>query len=186
MKKKIFKRIDIGKMVVFVLLFVIFGMWMTVLAQMSMDGYEGNLEDNFNIYTPDLESTINTDVTSNQDISDPLRQWAYHVVNAQGESENKLDGIIDVDNEITDHSTAKAETMQLIKRGVNYALGLASLVALVFLLYHGFLMVTAAGDDGQYKKGLKGLKTAMIALFGMGLSWFIVSMIFWLIDTITG
>jgi len=27
-------------------------------------------------------------------------------------------------------------------------------VALVYLLYHGFLIVTAAGDDTQYKKGL--------------------------------
>jgi hypothetical protein len=30
-----------------------------------------------------------------------------------------------------------------------------SLVALIYLLFHGFIMVTAAGDEAKYKKGLK-------------------------------
>jgi hypothetical protein len=58
------------------------------------------------------------------------------------------------------------------------------LVALIYLIYHGFLIVTAAGDDTQYKKGLKGIKFAAIAMVGVGASWLIVSGIFRLIALI--
>ena len=58
------------------------------------------------------------------------------------------------------------------------------MVALVYLIYHGFIMLTAAGDDAQYKKGLKGIKFAAIAIVGIGLSRLIVSGIFRLIDLI--
>ena len=51
----------------------------------------------------------------------------------------------------------------------------------MYLIYHGFLMVTATGDDTQYKKGIKGIKFAAIAIAGIGASWLIVSAIFRLI-----
>ena len=59
-----------------------------------------------------------------------------------------------------------------------------ALVALVYLIYHGFLIMTAAGDDTQYKKGLAGIKYAAIAIAGIGASWLVVSGIFWLIALI--
>lgn len=40
------------------------------------------------------------------------------------------------------------------------------------------------GDDAQYKKGLKGLKFAGIAIAGIGSSWLIVNFIFWLLALI--
>ena len=61
---------------------------------------------------------------------------------------------------------------------------MVGLVALVYLIYHGFLILTAAGDETQYKKGLKGIKFAAIAMVGIGASWLIVSAIFWLIALI--
>jgi hypothetical protein len=39
-----------------------------------------------------------------------------------------------------------------------------ALVALVVLLWGGFQMVTAAGDDAKYKKGFKILQQAAIGL----------------------
>jgi hypothetical protein len=42
-------------------------------------------------------------------------------------------------------------------------------------------MVTAAGDDGKYKKGFKILQQAAVWLAIIGLSWIIVSFIFFLI-----
>lgn len=148
----------------------------------DMDNYEQNIS---NIYNKELDTTLNTDINNQKKIKDPLRQGAYHIVNSQWDKKNKLGNIINNENEITTHGRAKSETLTLIKKGVNYVLSLTSLVALIFLIYHGFLMVTAAGDDWQYKKGMKWLKTAGIALFGMWLSWFIISFIFWLIDNIT-
>ncbi|MBQ9553708.1 hypothetical protein IJU97_01770 [bacterium] len=42
-------------------------------------------------------------------------------------------------------------------------------------------MVTAAGDDGKYKKGFTILKQAGIGLTIIILSWIIVSAIFWVV-----
>ena len=42
--------------------------------------------------------------------------------------------------------------MDVIRTFLNWVLGILSLVALVVLLYGGFNMVTAAGDDAKYKK----------------------------------
>lgn len=63
-----------------------------------------------------------------------------------------MGNIIGGNNEIGDHMTAQNQTFQIINNFINYALGLLALIALVYLLYHGFLMVTAAGDDEQYTK----------------------------------
>jgi len=74
--------------------------------------------------------------------------------------------------------------MDVIKKIINYALWMLSLVALIYLIYHGFLILTAAGEEEQYKKGLKGIKYAAIAIVGIGASRLIVSFIFWLINLI--
>lgn len=72
-----------------------------------------------------------------------------------------------------------------IKSFINWMLGLLSLIALVVLLYGGFQMVTAAGDDAKYKSGFTILKQAGIGLAVIWLSWFVVSIIFWIIWWIT-
>lgn len=58
------------------------------------------------------------------------------------------------------------------------------MVALIYLMYHGVLILTAAGDEERFNTGLQGIKYAAIALAGIGLSWFIISLIFYLIDFI--
>ena len=90
-----------------------------------------------------------------------------------------------VDNQITDHNTAKNQTLQIVKNILNYVLGLLGLIALIYLIYNGFLILTAGGDDAQYKKGIQSLQYALIALAGIGASWLIVSLIFRLIDQFT-
>jgi len=76
--------------------------------------------------------------------------------------------------------------IDVIKSFINWVLGLLSLIALVILLYGWFKMVTAAGDEGKYKEGFKILKQAGIWLAVIGLSWFVVSIIFWIIWGVTG
>jgi hypothetical protein len=49
---------------------------------------------------------------------------------------------------------------------------------LVIVLRGGFKMVTAAGDEGKFKEWFKILKQAGIGLAVIGLSWFVVSIIF--------
>ena len=72
-----------------------------------------------------------------------------------------------------------------VKTGINWLLGMLALVALVILIWGGFQMVTAAGDDAKYKKGFKILEQAGIGLVFIGVSWLVVSVIFWLIGLVT-
>ncbi|MDR0281883.1 MAG: hypothetical protein LBI53_00740 [Candidatus Peribacteria bacterium] len=47
-----------------------------------------------------------------------------------------------------------------MKKTINWLLGLLATIALVLCLYAGFLVVTAAGNDANQKKGMTILKQA--------------------------
>lgn len=141
------------------------------LAQFEVPG-------NPTIYTQDQ-----TQVVTAEGISNPIREWAFKVINAEDTNPlNKVGWLVSADTKIETHTTAKLETLAIIRNIVNYALGLVSLVALIYLIYHGVLVLTAAGDEAQYKKWLKGIQFATIAMGGIGLSRLIVSFIFYVID----
>jgi len=72
-----------------------------------------------------------------------------------------------------------------IQTFVNRVLGILGLIALIVLLYGGFQMVTAAGDEEKYATGFKILKQAGIGLAFIGLAWFVVSIIFFLLNLVT-
>jgi len=135
---------------------------------------------------PDSQNYILTEqedsVLVSDDINDPLRDGAYTIIQS-GDSANALD-VVSADEKITNYQNAQTKTINVIKSIINYALWMLGLVALVYLIYHGFLILTASGDDTQYKKGLKGIKFAAIAIAGIGASRIIVSGIFRLIALI--
>lgn len=135
------------------------------------------------IYTTQVDDAINAEKNPGEAITNPIREGSYKVVNAENGS-NGIDNIIRGTDEIRDHGDAVDETLALIKRIINYALSIASLIALIYMLYHGFLIVTAAGDDGQYKKWLEWIKFAAIAMMWIATSWLIVSFIIWIITNI--
>jgi len=145
------------------------------------------------ILNTDINDTINTDSSVNTDSSDgnwtiwdPIREWAYNIVNANNwVTEDKLLWIIDNEQEISEHSVALQETLDIIKNIINYALWLLSLVALIYLIAHWFMIVTAAWDDAKYKKWLAWIKYAIYAIAWIWLSWLIISFIFWIIIKIT-
>ena len=88
----------------------------------------------------------------------------------------------------TDKATNGAGSSSLlstITTAINWLLGMLALIALVVCLWGGFQMVTAAGDDGKYKKGMGILKQAAIGLVIIGVAWMFVSLIFWLIGTLS-
>lgn len=125
-------------------------------------------------------------VLDTQGVNDPIRDGAFRIVdsNGAGAGSGELQGILGPNNQISDHSTAQNQTLQLVKNIINYVLGFLALVALVYLIYNGFLILTAGGDDAQYKKGMGALKYAIIAIAGIGASWLIVSLIFRLLNLI--
>lgn len=86
---------------------------------------------------------------------------------------------------IGDNDTKGSSLLDTIKTFINWMLGMLATIALVICLYAGFLMVTAAGDDGKYKKGMGILKQAGVGLVIIGLAWMIVSVVFWLIGSMS-
>jgi len=75
--------------------------------------------------------------------------------------------------------------VNVIKGGINWILGILALIALIILLWGGFQMVTAAGNEEQYKKWFTILKQAAVGLIMIGVAWFIVSIIFRLVNLTT-
>jgi hypothetical protein len=76
--------------------------------------------------------------------------------------------------------------MTVVRNAINWVLGLLGLITFVLLLWGGFNMVTAAGDDKKFGEGLKILKNAGIGLVFIAVSWLLVSMLFWIIGTVVG
>jgi hypothetical protein len=56
-------------------------------------------------------------------------------------------------------------------------LGLTAVVAVGFIVYGGFLYITAAGDDAQIKKGKEALIGAIIGIIVIGLAYAIVEFV---------
>jgi Na+-driven multidrug efflux pump len=79
-----------------------------------------------------------------------------------------------------------SKLLDTIKNAINWMLWILATVALVICLYGWFKMMTAAGDEKKYGDGLKVLKYAAIWLAIIGLSWMIVSIIFWFVGTLWG
>ena len=94
--------------------------------------------------------------------------YSQGVVGVPGAGQNKGDGLIGV-----------------IKTAINRVLGILGLITFVLLLWGGFQMVTAAGDDKKFGAGQTILKQAGIGLLFIAGSWLMVSMIFWLIWVVT-
>ncbi len=74
--------------------------------------------------------------------------------------------------------------LSVIKKFINYALGLLALIALVMLLWGGYKMVASGGQEDAYKEGLKILKNAAIGIAFISISWFIVTFIFYIIGLV--
>lgn len=113
------------------------------------------------------------EVVVTNDIIDPLRNGA----NNPG---SRVSGLYYQWN-ITTFFQAQNQTLRFIQNIVNWALMFMWVVALVYLIYHGFLMVTAAWDETQFKKWAKALRTAIIAIVWVALSALIVNFVFYIV-----
>jgi amino acid transporter len=79
----------------------------------------------------------------------------------------------------------KDDIIVVVKTAINWVLWLLALIALVILLYGGFQMVTAAGDEKKFDTGMTYLKQAAGWLAMIGVAWFLVSIIFFVIKYVT-
>ncbi len=113
--------------------------------------------------------------------------WASGVwlVNAQftPSTPDWIVGVVWVDQ--TDDGQTEARLITTIKRFINLMLLFLATIAFAILLRWWFQMVSAAWDDGKYKKWFTILKQAAIWLVVIWLSWLIVTAVFWLINRVT-
>ena len=73
------------------------------------------------------------------------------------------------------YTTSLWYVIALIQIIVNWTLAMLSVVALVYMLYCGFLVFTAWSNDKNASKGKKWLSTGAIAIAWIAISWLIVS-----------
>ena len=88
-------------------------------------------------------------------------------------------------NTLNGNTTGESTLLVAVKKFINWALWLLGMIAIMVLLYGGFNMITAAGDDAKYKKGFAILRQAGIGLIFVWVSWIIVQSIMWFIGFAT-
>jgi hypothetical protein len=115
-------------------------------------------------------------VVVTNDIVDPLRDGAHNPW-------QWIQGLY-YNGQIFSFLQAENQTIAYIQRIVNRALTFVGIIALLYLLYSGFLMVTAAWRDDQFKKWVTALRTSVIAIVWMALAGFLVNFILYLISKI--
>lgn len=82
--------------------------------------------------------------------------------------------------EMIDETINEKDLRTQVLKIVNYFLSFLGLIAVIGMVYSGFLMVTAAMDEGQYEKGKKGIGYIAIGIIVILLSFAVVN---WLIDS---
>ncbi len=114
------------------------------------------------------------DIDENKNV---LRQWAYLPVD--DEKVNKA--IIAADWEsILDYDSGAFKTFKYIRNIVNYVLWFLWVVALFYLLYHWFIIVTTT-EENKHEDAMKAIKTAAIAIGWIWIAWFIVTFVYYVV-----
>ena len=80
-----------------------------------------------------------------------------------------------------EYSTTLWYAVSLVQVAINWILWILAFVALAYMLYSWFLVLSSWADDSKAKKGRKWISTAAIALAWIWLSWLIVSAMIWFI-----
>ena len=72
-----------------------------------------------------------------------------------------------------------------IEKGIKYILGLLGIITVIYLIYGGIKIVTAAGDDAQVKKSMKMVTQAAIWIVYIWLAWLFVMLVFGIVNYMT-
>lgn len=71
----------------------------------------------------------------------------------------------------------KEDFYQLVYSVINFGLKIATLLAVVYIMYGGILMLTAGGDENKISQGKAAATSAVAGLFLVLISWMIVNTI---------
>ena len=129
--------------------------------------------------SPSITQNV-SQVFDTSSINNPLRQGSRFAI----ESPDQTSLINIINDNINWFDQAQNDTLWLIKNIINILLGFLSLIILIYLIYEGYLIVTAGTNEDQYKSAVGKLKNAAIAIAGIATSRFIVSFIFFVVNSI--
>lgn len=107
--------------------------------------------------------------------------WGLIKEDAVVKKDGLLQRLMEVFNLDTPEYEGNLKAFYYIKKLINYALAFVSFIAFLILLYTFYMMLIGDGAKGRdkAKATLKGLAIAIVII---GLSWLIVSMIFWIYE----
>lgn len=133
------------------------------------------------IYNHDIWNAIGNVEPENWDNNTSiLHVWSKRVFGQGG-----ISGIVWSDELIDYYESALTKILTTIQNVVNFILWLLWVIAVIYLLIHWFIILTAGDDDSKTKKWLKWVKNAFVAIVWIWLSWIMISFILWLINTFT-
>lgn len=119
-----------------------------------------------------------------------LVMWTFSLVHGQWKPQNPYVeesnwwNTKDI-NVVWSWSGQKDAFVNVVKWAINWILGILALIALIILMYWWFQMVTSAWDEDKYNAWFTILKHAAQWLILIGIAWFVVSIIFWLVNQFT-
>lgn len=108
-------------------------------------------------------------------LNDPLRQGATKI--AEGVGGIKSDGAGTFDE-------AKSSLLESIQSVLNRILGFLAMIAVIYLIIQGIQLLLTPKDD-EVKKIRTRISSAARAIGGIGLSWLIVSFLFYIVKIFT-
>ncbi len=94
------------------------------------------------------------------------------------DGQNVQQGLNDVGGAFPGGATQQTDIRALLHTIINWALYLAAVIAVLFIIYGGFLYITSGGDAAQAKKGTQSLTNAVIGLVIVVLSYLIVQVVY--------
>ena len=109
-------------------------------------------------------------------------------VEAQSGGDGKVqEGLTAISDAFPDTVVDKDSTPQeLAKRVIEYALYLSAILAVIFIIYGGYLYIFSGGSDDKAKEGRKTLTNALIGLTLIVLAYIIVQVVYrFLTDDVT-
>lgn len=84
----------------------------------------------------------------------------------------------------SDYDTNLWYVLAIVQIAINWILWMLAFVALVYMLYCWFLVLSSWSDDKNVSKWKNWIKTTLIAIAWIGLAWLIISAMIWIINTV--
>lgn len=129
-------------------------------------------------------SSLYDKLTKNQDSiivtpsgDNPIVEWSY-------QAGSGVNGLYMGSERLLSFLDAKNAALAYAQNIINWTLLLVGLVALIYLLYAGFQMLTASWDETKFKKWFKDLRSATIAILWIALSAVFINFVLYVIDRV--